>query len=176
MEFKRRFNDEDTCRDYLFQLWWPDGFICPKCGHQSCYVVSSRKLYQCAACRYQASLIVGTVMERSHLPLEKWFWGIYFIAIDKCGCSSMQLSREPELAYSSAWYTTHRIRKAMAERDQNYQLAGLIELDDAYFGVPGKGGKRGRGSSKAKVRVGISLNEEGKPQFLKLHDSQRLFL
>jgi len=82
-------------------------------------------------------------MERSHLALEKWFWGIYLIAIDKCGCSSMQLSREPELAYSSAWYTTHRIRKAMAERDQNYQLAGLIELDDTYFGGPGKSANAG---------------------------------
>lgn len=168
MEFKRRFSSEEACRDYLYHMRWPDGFVCPKCGHTSCYVVTTRNLYQCTACNYQASVLVGTVMERSHLPLEKWFWGIYFIGIDKRGCSSMQLSRELEIAYSSAWYLTHRIRKAMADRDSNYQLAGLIELDDAYFGGPGTGGKRGRGTSKAKVMIGVSLDEAGKPQFLKM--------
>ena len=153
MEFKRRFSSEEACRDYLYHMRWPDGFVCPKCGHTSCYVVTTRNLYQCTACNYQASVLVGTVMERSHLPLVIWCWGIYFIGIDKRGCSSMQLSRELEIAYSSAWYLTHRIRKAMADRDSNYQLAGLIELDDAYFGGPGTGGKRGRGTSKAKVTL-----------------------
>ena len=168
MEFKQRFSSEEACRDYLYHMRWPDGFVCPKCGHISCYVISTRTLYQCASCHYQASVIVGTVMEKSHLPLEKWFWGIYFIGIDKRGCSSMQLSRELGIAYSSAWYMAHRIRKAMAERDKNYQLGGLIELDDTYFGGPGTGGKRGRGTNKAKVMIGVSLNEAGDPQFLKM--------
>ncbi len=62
----------------------------------------------------------------------------------------------------------HRIRKAMKERDSQYMLAGIVELDDAYFGAPDEGGKRGRGTNKAKVMVGLSLNDKGHPRFLKM--------
>lgn len=107
-------------------------------------------------------------MERIHLPLEKWFWGIYFVGIDKRGYSAMQLARELAISYSSAWHMLHRIRKAMKERDSRYLLSGIVELDDAYFGAPKKGGKRGRGTEKAKVMIGVSINEEGHPQYLKM--------
>lgn len=62
----------------------------------------------------------------------------------------------------------HRIRKAMTDRDSKYLLAGTVELDDAYFGAPGEECKRRRGTSKAKVIVGLSINDEGHPQFLKM--------
>lgn len=62
----------------------------------------------------------------------------------------------------------HRIRKAMANRDSDYNLDGIIELDDAYFGSTDEGGKRGRGTTKSKVVVGLSLNSKGRPQYLKM--------
>jgi len=107
-------------------------------------------------------------MDRSHLPLQTWFWALYMVARDKRGCSAMQLSKELELPYNTAWFLLHRIRHAMANRDQDYLLSGIVELDDTYFGGPKKGGKRGRGTRKAKVLVGISKNEEGKPRYLKM--------
>ncbi|MBZ4655737.1 MAG: hypothetical protein JG759_285 [Thermoanaerobacter sp.] len=168
MEFKNKFNSEDACREHLFKMRWPDGFKCPKCGNETYYVISTRNRYECTACHYQASVTVGTVMEKTHIKLEKWFWAIYFVGRDKRGCSAMMLSKELEISYKAAWFMLHRIRKAMKDRDSQYLLAGVVELDDAYFGSPDEGGKRGRGTSKAKVMVGLSLNEEGHPQFLKM--------
>lgn len=168
MEFKNKFNSEDVCREHLFKMRWPDGFRCPKCGNENYYVISTRNRYECTSCHYQASVTVGTVMEKTHIKLEKWFWAIYFIGRDKRGCSAMMLSKELEISYKAAWFMLHRIRKAMIDRDSKYLLAGVVELDDAYFGAPEEEGKRGRGTSKAKVIVGLSLNEEGHPQFLKM--------
>lgn len=168
MEFKSRFNSEDACRQHLFKMRWPDGFRCPKCGNETYYVISTRNRYECTSCHYQASVTVGTVMEKTHIKLEKWFWAIYFVGRDKRGCSAMMLSKELEISYKAAWFMLHRIRKAMMDRDSKYLLAGVVELDDAYFGAPEEEGKRGRGTSKAKVIVGLSLNDEGHPQFLKM--------
>jgi len=107
-------------------------------------------------------------MEKTHIQLEKWFWAIYLVGRDKRGCSATLLSRELELSYKAAWFLLHRIRKAMKDRDSNYLLAGVVELDDTYFGAPDEGAKRGRGTSKAKVMVGLSLDDKGHPQFLKM--------
>jgi hypothetical protein len=74
-------------------------------------------------------------MERTHLPLEKWFWGMYFVGIDKRGYSATQLARELELSYGTAWHMVHCIRKAMKDRDMQYKLSEIIELDDSYFGA-----------------------------------------
>ena len=123
---------------------------------------------KCTGCHYQTSVIVGTVMEKTHSPLEKWFWGIYFVAIDKRGCSAAQLAKELEISYTTAWYMLHRIRKAMKDRDEPYTLSGIVELDDAYFGAPRKGSKRGRGTEKAKVIIGLSISDKGHPQYLKM--------
>jgi len=168
LQFREKFNSEEACREHLFKMRWPDGFKCPRCNCESYYVISTRNLYECTNCNYQASVIVGTIMEKTHIKLEKWFWAIYFVGRDKRGYSATLLSREIGISYKAAWFMLHRIRKAMRDRDSQYQLAGLVELDDAYFGAPEEGGKRGRGTSKAKVMVGLSLNDAGHPQFIKM--------
>lgn len=168
MEFKNKFNTEDACRDHLFKMRFPDGFICPKCGHQHFYQIKTRHLYECIQCHYQASVIVGTIMERSHIKLEKWFWGIYKVGIDKRGCSAVQLALELHLTYKSAWFMLHRIHEGMKRRDSEYMLSGIVEMDDAYFGTPSVGGKRGRGTDKTKVVVGLSLDNKGLPKYVKM--------
>ena len=168
MDIQRQFDTEDACRDYLFNLRWPDGFICPVCGCREYYHITTRHKYACKNCRYQASVTAGTVMDRSHLSLRTWIWAIYLMSRDKRGCSAMQLSRLLNLPYNTSWFLLHRIRHAMAERDSNYMLAGIVELDDTYFGKPRKGGKRGRGTTKTKVVVAVSKDEEGKPKYAKM--------
>lgn len=163
IDFKNRFNSEAICREHLFQMRWPEGYICPKCGHKRHYLISTRNLYECTDCHYQASVTVGTVLEKTHLSLETWFWAIYFIGNDKRGISAMLLSTELEISYKAAWLMIHKIRKAMGEQDSKYKLAGVVELDDSFFGAPDKGGKRGRGTSKTKVVVGVSLDTVGRP-------------
>jgi hypothetical protein len=68
-------------------------------------------------------------MDRSHLSLKNWIWVIYLVARDKRGYSAMQLSWVLNMAYNTAWFLLHRIRHAMAERDSNYMLTGIVELD-----------------------------------------------
>src|SRR5665647_2708982 len=124
-EFQKRFNDEDECRNHLFNIRWGKGFVCPKCGHNEYYNVSGRITYQCKKCRHQTSVTAGTVMDRTHLKLSVWFWAIYLVSKDKRGCSAMQIANELDLTYSTAWYLVHRIRKAMVNRDDAYVLSNI---------------------------------------------------
>jgi transposase-like protein len=107
-------------------------------------------------------------MHRTHLPLTIWFWAIYLTARDKRGISATQLAAELELSYETAWYLLHRIRKAMSQRDRDYLLSGIVELDDTYFGASEQGSKRGRGTSKTSILVAISKDDKGRPQYLKM--------
>lgn len=163
-EFRQRFQTEEACEAYLFEQRWPDGFICPKCGGTGCYQLRGRREYVCKHCHRQSSVTAGTVLHRTHLPLTIWFWTIYLAAHDKRGISAMQLSSELEIAYSSAWYLVHRLRKAMGQRDQDYVLSGIVELDDAYFSAPKSTGKRGRGTEKTSALAAVSLSEQRHPK------------
>jgi len=107
-------------------------------------------------------------MHKSHTSLLSWFWAIFLVAHDKRGVSATFIARELELTYPTAWLLLHKIRKAMGDRDATYRLAGLIELDDAFFGAPTEGGKRGRGTEQIPVLVGVSLNAQGAPLFVKM--------
>ena len=107
-------------------------------------------------------------MEKTRTDLSKWFLAIYLIAHDKRGISAFRLAEEIEVTYKTAWLMLHKIRQAMRKRDAEYTLAGIVELDDAFFGAPTEGGKRGRGTEKTKVLVGLSLNKQGHPLYLKM--------
>ena len=171
-EFRRRFQTGEACEEYLFQQRWPNGFVCPKCGGSGCYQLRGRREYICKHCHRQSSVTVGTVLHRTHLPLTVWFWAMYLVVRDKRGISAVQLSRELEISYSSAWYLLHRLRKAMGQRDQDYVLSGIVELDDAYFGAPKSNGKRGRGTQKTSALAAVSLTEQRRPRFLKIQVSR----
>lgn len=170
ISFQKQFSTEKACHDHLFSLKWSNGYCCEKCGHDAYFETKTRKhrLYECKKCRYQSTVTVGTVMEKTRTDLTKWFLAIYLIAHDKRGVSATRLSEELEVTYLTAWLMIHKIRQAMRKRDAAYTLAGIVELDDAFFGAPSEGGKRGRGTDKTKVLVGVSLNKEGHPLFLKM--------
>lgn len=165
LEFQEHFHKEEACIEHLYKMRWPEGFVCPKCGcREEPYNVSSRKRYQCRHCNHQTSVTAGTVMHRTRVPLVKWFWAMYLMSHDKRGCSAKQIERELSLGYATAWLLCHKIRSAMGERDTQYVLDGYIEVDDAFFGVPGSNGKRGRGTDKTVVLVGLSLDKKGRPR------------
>ena len=107
-------------------------------------------------------------MHRTHRPLTVWFWAIYLCATDKRGISAVQLSRTLNICYESAWYLLHRIRRAMAQRDENYALSGIVEMDDGYVGGATHNGKRGRGTDKAKIVVALSKTENGTALFTRM--------
>ncbi|MCZ8515171.1 IS1595 family transposase [Paenibacillus filicis] len=170
IQFQKMFKTEADCHQHLFKMKWPEGYHCPKCNHTKAYEIKTRKmpLYECASCEHQTTVIAGTIFEKTRTDLLKWFWAIYLIAHDKRGVSATQLSEELEIAYQTAWTIEHKIRKAMSERDASYTLAGIVELDEGFFGAPTEGGKRGRGTEQTPVLVALSLDKKGCPKYLKM--------
>ncbi len=168
MTFENKFNTAAKREKYLFKQRFPKGFVCPECGHNEYYYLKNRKLYQCKECKHQTSITAGTVMHRSRISLKKWFWTIYLTSTDKGGIAATTLSERLKVSYPTAWLMLHKIREAMKNRDNHYQLGNIIEIDDAFFGGKDEGNKRGRGTRKAKVLVQLSTSDEGKPEFAKM--------
>ena len=170
VEFQQRYSTEEACERQLYMIKWPQGYHCEKCGCEKSSIIKTRKLplYQCNECGYQASVIVNTVMEKTRTPLVKWFIAIYGMATDKRGYSATQLMKDIEVSYPTAWLILHKIRQAMKTRDESYHLSGIVEMDEAYFGGPGESEKRGRGTDRTKVLVGLSLNADGSPKHSKM--------
>jgi transposase-like protein len=168
-QFQEKFGTDEKCRDYLYKTRWPDGPTCKHCGGKKFYRITDRDVYECAQCGHQVSLTAGTVMERHHVSLVTWFTALYLVAVDKRGISAMQLQKELDVRYTTAWTMLHKIRKAMGDRDADYKLAGIVELDDTYFGGPSEGeGKCGRGTDKTPVEVGVSVDKQGRPLYVKM--------
>jgi len=144
-EFEDRFSTEEDCRDYLYQLRWPDGFCCSRCGHDRAWPVGT-VLFQCARCSYQTSVISGTIFHGTHKPLTLWFRTIWWVTGQKNGASAMGLKRILGLgSYRTAWLWLHKLRRAMVTPGRDH-LAGIIEVDESYIGGE-KTGKRGRGAA-----------------------------
>ena len=162
IEFQKAFPDDEACNKHLTQQRWPEGFVCPKCGHDDAWYLTGRKLFDCKSCRFQTSLIAGTIFEGTRTPLIKWYWLLYHMAMDKVGVSISEMQRILEISqYRTAWLMAHKVRKAMADRDARYGLAGLIEMDESFFGP--KGSTRGRGSErKSTVLCAVSLYRDRK--------------
>lgn len=158
LSFQKKFQNEDNCYEWLFKTRWPKGFICPKCSRKKYWWISTQKLYKCANCGYRVSITAGTIFHKTKISLMKWFMLIFRMATSKTGVSINEMKRELEIKdYKTIWVMAHKIRKAMADRDANYKLAGLIEIDESFFG-PSKPGKRGRGAEgKEIVLIAISV-------------------
>jgi transposase-like protein len=166
-EFIDRFKTEEDCRKYFFKMRWPNGFACPKCEHKEYSFIKFRNLYQCKDCGHQASLTAGTIMHKSHTGLREWFLAIFLVVNDKRGISASQLSKIIGVSYYTAWLMLHKLRDAMAQRDRKYLLGGKVEMDDAFFGAPTEGGRRGRGTEKTPAIIELELDEQGRPQYMK---------
>ena len=101
-------------------------------------------------------MTAGTIFHKTRKGLRLWFWAIYLVSKHKKGISAKQLQKDLSLgSYQTAWHMLHRIRSALKDPDDKYNLKGVVEVDEAYFGGKAKG-KRGRGSeNKALVEVMI---------------------
>lgn len=171
-EFLHSFGTEAQCAEAVKQARWPDGFRCPRCDGVDHYVVGhgARKLFQCNGCRHQSSLTAGSLLEHTKLPLTIWFLAIYLISQAKTGLSSLALKRQLGVSYPTAWLLHQKINRAMAQQDGTHRLSGAVQLDDAYLGGERAGGKAGRGSeNKVPFVAAVSLTEQGRPMYLKLH-------
>ena len=112
----KRFTDATAARAHLEAIQWPDGAICPHCGvvARASRIAGGRDgLWFCNACRMQFSVTVGTVFERSKVPLNTWLYATHLLCSSKKGISSQQLARMLGVTVKTAWFMSHRIREAM---------------------------------------------------------------
>jgi transposase-like protein len=160
-EFQEQFPTEEACWQHLRRVRWPRGFRCPRCGHDRGYFLERRRLEQCRACRYQASVTAGTIFHRTRLPLRVWFVAIFFVARHKQGISALQLQRDTGIgSYETAWTLLHKVRSALFP-DPSRRLTGLVEADESYVGAPHERGKRGGREIGRKVLVGVAVENRG---------------
>ena len=164
--FAPQFQDADKAREYLEALRWPNGPVCPHCGvesdHYALKGASHRPgLLKCKDCRKQFSVTVGTVFEKSKIPLNKWLMAVHLMCASKKAVSSHQIHRMLGVTYKSAWFMTHRIREAMKPEGTGLMgtNGGTVEADETYWGNKGKQRKGARGYAH-KMKV-VSLVERG---------------
>ena len=158
MEMERRFATDETCRLYLEQLRWPEGFRCPSCTSANAWGME-RGLWLCADCRRQVSVTAGTIFQDSHLPLTVWFRAMWHVIAQKNGVSALGLQRTLGLgSYRTAWTLLHKLRRAMV-RPGRERLRGRVEVDETYWGAP-EPGLRGR-QTQDKALILIAAAERG---------------
>ena len=169
MTVMSRFSTEEKALAYFESVRWTNGPVCPHCGNADstkiyrCTANPKAKirqgLYKCAECRETFTVRVGTVMEDSHIPLNKWLIAFYMMCASKTQVSALQLQRQLELgSYRTALFMCHRIRFALQDSFPMDQLTGTVEADETYIG--GKAHRRGRGFVGNKTPV-VSLVERG---------------
>jgi transposase-like protein len=159
MELEQRFSSDEACRQYLFDLRWPCGFSCPRCGHHVAWHMS-RDLYLCASCRFQVSVTAGTIFQDTRKPLTLWFRAMWGATSQKLGMSALGLKRELGLgSYRTAWTWLHKLRRAMVRPGRD-RLSGTVEVDEIFIGGIKKG-KRGRGAD-GKALVLVAAQEDGR--------------
>ena len=157
LEFEQWFATEQACRDYLWRIRYPDGFICRRCGCTEGWP-ARRGLYRCQECDYQVSATAGTIFQGTRKPLRVWFRAMWYVVNQKQGISALGLQRVLGLgSYRTAWTWMHKLRVAMVRPGRD-RLAGTVEVDETYVGGE-RSGKRGRGA-EGKTLVVIAAQED----------------
>src|SRR6516164_219127 len=184
-QFQSDFATEEACEQYLAACRWPEGFICPRCGHRRAYELANQRRWQCAGCRHQVSLTAGTVLHRTKIPLTYWFWAVYLMTTDKRGVSALLLQRQLGLScYETAWRLLHKLRRAMVNVVRE-PLHGEVEVDETWIGGEQAGlrgsrqlkgrraalvlvavERRGRGSGRVRMKVILDFKSKTNISFL----------
>lgn len=160
LEFERMFRTEKDCRDYLARLRWPNGFLCPRCGHAQAWR-TARGLFKCGGCRKETSPTRGTIFHDSHLPLHIWFRAMWYVTNQKSGISALGLQRALGIgSYETAWACLHKLRRAMV-RPGRELLGSAVEVDETFVGGHEAGGGRRRAGKKSLVAVAVEVRGEG---------------
>jgi transposase-like protein len=151
------FTDESKAREWLEARVWPEGPVCPHCGeaeklHRMEGDAHRAGLLNCNSCRKQFTVTVGTLFERSKIPLTKWLLATFLLSASKKGISTHQMHRMIGVSYKSTWFMMHRIREAMRPLNPTEPMGGegkTVEADETYVGGKEKNkhvGKRNRGN------------------------------
>ena len=174
IELCNTFSSDDTCRELLERLRWPNGPECPRCHTPyPARLANSSKLLYCKDCDYQFTVTANSIFHDSHLPLIKWLTAVYLLCESRKGMSANQIKRTLGISYKTAWYLCHRIRAAMASAEKT-MMYGTLEMDETFVGGRQKShsGRAGRipyGESNKIPVVGIK-QRGGELRFFKAED------
>ena len=158
MEFESRFFSEAACLEYLIQMRWPDGFVCPSCDGRKAWQ-TGRMLFHCAQCDRQVSATAGTIFQGTRKPLQMSFRAMWWVTSQKNGASAKGLQQNLGLgSYQTAWAWLHKLRRAMVRPGRD-RLSGLVEVDETYVG--GREDRPGRGAEN-KTLVVIAVEKKGR--------------
>jgi transposase-like protein len=134
----RFFGDQDNCISFLVDQRWPDGKVkCPTCGRDDVSYVPARRVWQCKTRhpKSQFSIKIGTIMEDSALPVDKWLIVMWMLANCKNGISSYEIMKAVGVTQKSAWHMLHRCRLALRdERTHKFGFGGPVESDEVFIG------------------------------------------
>jgi transposase-like protein len=164
------FHDDNAAREYLESVLWPQGPHCPRCGVMGDRItkMAGKSLrpgvYNCKDCRKPFSVTIGTVMERSHIPLSKWLLAARLMASSKKGMSAHQLHRMMNVSYEAAWFLFHRLREAANDVGGGSGPFGgpnrVVEADESYIG--GKARNKAFGPPPKKMAVFTLVERDGR--------------
>ncbi|MGH9278643.1 MAG: IS1595 family transposase, partial [Acidimicrobiales bacterium] len=158
-EFGAWFATDADCLDYLEWLRWPEGFVCPRCGHVVGWPMADGR-FRCGACDGRTSVTAGTIFDKTRTPLTVWFTACWLFATQKDGVSAQSLQRALEIgSYQTAWAMLHRLRSVLV-RPGRERLTGRVEVDETFIGgeEPGLRGGRQKGK-KSLVGVVVEVRE-----------------
>lgn len=169
------FTDADAARKHFEAIRWPDGAHCPYCGQfETVKELGGKSMgpgwYHCKDCRRKFTAAVGTIYERSHIPMTKWLLATHLMCASKKGISAHQLHRMLGLPYKTAWFMAHRIREGMRELHPAGPLGGegkTVEVDETYVGGKEKNKHRSKrahpqGGSGGKEIVFALVERQGR--------------
>ncbi|WP_197480019.1 transposase [Paenibacillus swuensis] len=170
-QFKRKYHDEASCLPILISAKWPNGYRCPRCACVEAHIITTRRLplYECRNCKYQASLLVGTIMQGSRTLLHKWFQALFLIANPSSSINAVELASVIQVTYKTAWLILHKLRHAIQQGDAQQLLTGLVEVISAEYNPCNfhiKGFKTIR--NEQPFVGGASLNFYGEVSYVKL--------
>jgi transposase-like protein len=165
------FQDENAAREALEAVLWPDGPICRHCGNSDPAMIAKMQgkshrpgLYYCNECKGQFTVTVGTVFERSKVPLTKWWMAARMINSGKNGVSAHEIHRTIGVTYKTAWFMMHRLREAMIEANPG-PMGGSgksVQADETYYGNTSKRAKSYKKGHSYKQHIVALVEPNGK--------------
>lgn len=155
------FHNDQLCRNYIYKIRWPNGFICPRCHVKETPYKLKNNTLKCAICRKETSITSGTIFNKTRTSLTDWFGAIWYITNQKNGVSALGVHRLLGFgSYQTSWTLLHKLRTAMVNPERD-KLSGLVEVDETFIGgvVPRKKSKNHSSKSKSIVLVAVELLE-----------------
>ena len=169
-DFLKRYGTGELCESHVVASRWPEGFVCSRCSSKR-YAMSfnGRRIRECLDCGYQCSSIVGTVFGHIKLRLTQWFLGVYLMTQSKNAVAGLELMRQLDVSYKTAWLVRHQLMQTMLVRQAPRRLTDRVKIDHAYLGGERVGEKPGRGSpNKVPFVAAVQTDLAGKPHLMRL--------